>query len=261
MPEVRYTLENPHRAIQSILFDGRSRYAAHLKDFVRMAADYASIPFDASPEGTEPFWNNHWMHSQDTIALTGMIQANHPALYLEVGSGNSTKFARRAVNLYSPKTKIISIDPAPRAVIDSLCTEVVREPLESVNPSAFDSLQPGDILFVDSSHVCSMNSDVTVVFMDIIPRLKPGVLVHFHDIFWPWEHCPRFDKATIQSWVTRNYTEQYLLGCYLLAGQRLQVEMPIAFVANDVELFSILDPLWDYAPPMASASSFWVSVR
>ncbi len=76
----------------------------------------------------------------------------------------------------------------------------------------FRELQAGDVLFIDSSHRCFMNSDVTVLFLEVLPNLPPGVLVQVHDIFIPYDY-PR-------EWVERYYAEQYLLSCYLLLGVR-----------------------------------------
>jgi len=128
---------------------------------------------------------------------------------------------------------------------------VIRQPVEALNGlSAFDRLQPGDLLFVDSSHRCLMNSDVTVTFLDVIPRLRSGVIVHIHDIFLPWDYPLQ--------WVERYYSEQYLLACWLLAGQRLQVELPNMFISHDRELSSLLEPIWPHvASPQRDGGSFW----
>ena len=82
---------------------------------------------------------------------------------------------------HSLQSRITSIDPAPRAESDRLCDSVIRQPLEELDLSVFDDLEPGDFLFIDSSHRTFSNSDVTVVFMDVLPRLRTGVIVHFHE--------------------------------------------------------------------------------
>ena len=247
----RYAAE-PHAGLFRILNEGRERYANRLKAFARTAGDYGDVPGD--PQGVGPYWLNGFFSPLDAIALTGMIQEFRPALYVEIGSGNSTKFARRAVRLYSPKTRILSIDPEPRAEIDAICDEVIRKPLEAVDDlSVFDRLQRGDFLFVDNSHRCLMNSDVTVTFLDVLPRLRPGVIVHIHDIFLPWDYP--------QQWVERYYSEQYLLACYLLAGQRLRVELPNMFICRDKDLTPLLEPFWPHvASPQRDGGSFWFSV-
>src|ERR1019366_3993414 len=104
---------------------------------------------------------------------------------VEIGSGNSTKFVARAIADHGLETKIISIDPQPRAEIDSLCNEVMRKPLEKCNLDIFGTLGESDIVFADNSHQSFMNSDVTVFFCEVLPMLARGVTVGIHDIFLP----------------------------------------------------------------------------
>lgn len=243
----------PHDRLFRLLNQNRSLYADRLRSFLAMAADYLDIP--AEPTALEPYWLNPFFSPLDAIALTDMIQSYRPPLYLEIGSGNSTRFARRASRLYSPHTSIISIDPYPRAEVDTLCDEVIRKPLEAVaDLSLFDRLQSGDVLFFDGSHRCFMNSDVTVFCLDILPRLKPGVVVHLHDIFLPWDYPEHF--------AMRFYSEQYLLACWLLAGNHLRVELPNWFITKDQELLSILDPIWPYvASEQREGCSFWLTIQ
>ena len=159
---------------------------------------------------TEPTWINGWFPGLDSFSLIGMLAKYKPKKYLEVGSGNSTKFARWAIDNFSPKTKLISIDPFPRAEIDSICDQIVRYPLEDVDQKYFTELEAGDILFVDNSHRSFQNSDVTVFFTEILPELNPGVVYGIHDIFIPADYPP--------TWESRFYNEQYLLMSYIFGG-------------------------------------------
>lgn len=191
-----------------------------------------------------------------------MLCEFRPQRFVEVGSGYSTKFARRAIREHSMPTRITSI-PAPRAEIGQLCDSVIRRPLEEVDLGIFDELESGDFLFIDSSHRTFTNSDVTIVFMDVLPRLRSGVLVHFHDIFWPHDYPP--------AWNDRYYSEQYLLGSYLLGdgASRLKVLLPNAFVVHDRELAEICKPLLEipgirrpcddaFSPYGIGGGSFWL---
>ena len=172
-------------------------------------ADFDDVPREPDA-GDGPYWLNDFFPPLDAIALPGMIADCRRALYMEIGSGNRTKFARRAVRRYSPATRIVSIDPEPRAEVNDIGDDVVRERMESVDLAIFRRLYPGDFLFIDSSHRCLMNSDVTATFLEVFPYLQPGVHVHFHDIFLPWGYP--------LEWTGRHYSEQYLLACWLLAG-------------------------------------------
>ncbi len=253
----RWSYSNPHRELYEIINVNRSRYIEHLKSFLRFTQFFAAIPAQKSPDPSQPNWANEWIPPLDAVALYSFIAIGQPRLFLEVGSGNSTKFARRAVKDHGLSTKIVSIDPRPRVEIDGICDQVVREPVENCELDIFDRLESGDILYVDNSHRALMNSDATVVFLDILPRLKPGVLVHFHDIALPYDYPPE--------WKDRYYSEQYLLAAYLLArGSRFDILLPNWFVTIDNELKNILVALWQ-SPEMQNleirGGSFWIQMK
>lgn len=150
---------------------------------------------------------------------------------------------------------ITSIDPEPRSEIDSLCNTVVRSRLEDISPSFFDSMQKGDVLFFDGSHRCFQGSDVTVFFMDILPRLQNGVTVGIQDIFLPFDYPSK--------WTRRFYNEQYLLGTALLYGPEA---FNILFASHFVQHFmqaeisaALPADLLDYLPPL-SGGCFWFNL-
>lgn len=241
----------PHRGLHELLARHNDRYTAHLRRHALCAPEFAAIPRDAESADT-PFWNNGFFTGTDAIALHGMLAYLRPVRYLEVGSGNSTKFVRHAIRTHGLPTRVISIDRQPRAEIDALCDEVVRAPIETVDLAVFDQLNAGDILFIDGSHQCLMNSDVTVVFLEVLPRMKPGVWVHFHDIFLPWDYPPH--------WVDRYYAEQYLLASWLLADSpRIEVELPNYYVSRHSELMTELAPIYSRLPGLQDhGGSFWI---
>lgn len=199
-----------------------------------------------------PCWLNGFIPSLDAVALYSFIALNKPRNYIEVGSGNSTKFVRQAISDHGLNTKIISVDPNPRASIDTICDEIIRVSLEESDLSVFDRLCAGDMLFVDGSHRCLMNSDATVFFLEVLPRLSQGVLVGIHDIFLPFDY-PR-------PWVNRAYSEQYLLACYLLANSnRFRIEFPGFYIGIDQELSYCLQNLWNLIPNaiVKNGFAFW----
>jgi len=189
--------------------DGEAACRATLESFAPFAGDLARIP-QTSTSDVEPRWGNSFFSALDATALYAMLASRRPALLLEVGSGTSTLFAAEAIRRHQLNTRLVSIDPQPRRAIDQVCTEVIRQPFEALPLSTFDRLRPGDILFIDSSHRCLMNSDVTALFLEILPGLPHGVIVHFHDIFLPWDY-PAF-------WGSRYYSEQYLLAAWLMGA-------------------------------------------
>ena len=207
----RWDKDRPHGVLYEILDGNRSTYVNHLESFLPFLDFFREIPAAPSSDAGSavPIWNNGWLHALDAVALYSFLAINKPAHYMEVGSGNSTRFARRAITDHNLDTKVISIDPEPRREIDNICDEVVRSRAECVDPGIFDRLGAGDILFIDSSHRVLMNSDVTAMFIDIIPRLRSGVLVEVHDVMLPFDYP--------EKWAGRHFSEQYLLAAYLLA--------------------------------------------
>jgi predicted O-methyltransferase YrrM len=257
----------PHQQLAAMLEAGRNEYVTRLTRFCSLKDFLRQIPEEATQEAVEPCWGPQpYFNSLDAVALYGMLVEFRPKNFVEVGSGYSTKFARRAIRDHALSTRIISIDPAPRAGIDQLCDSIIRRPLEEIELGIFDALEPGDFLFIDSSHRTFGNSDVTVVFMDVLPRLRAGVVVHFHDIFWPYDYPPE--------WQDRYYSEQYLLAAYLLGNrsEKLTVLLPNAFVIQDRELVQACAPLCTIAgihrsqnanssPHCLEGGSFWLQLR
>lgn len=187
----------------------------------------SKIAYQFDPEKLpEPAWVGVPYCAFDAAALYTIIGETKPKLYLEIGSGITTAFAHRSIQDHELSTRIVSIDPEPRAAIDGVCDEVIRAGLETCDLAVFDRLEPGDILFFDGSHRSYMNSDVTVFMLEILPRLKPGVVVHVHDILLPWDYP---DWAVPWYW-----NEQYILAAYIIgAAARLRPILPTAWVCKD----------------------------
>jgi tetratricopeptide (TPR) repeat protein len=225
--EIRHGSGRPsHPELAAQIGAGRERYRAFIADLGELRADFAEVPVGGDPGQAEPFWLNAWFPPLDAMALTGMLRRRDPRRFVEIGSGVSTKYARRAIGLYGLRTRLTSIDPQPRNEVDALCDEVIRQPLERCDPAVFQGLEAGDILFLDSSHRSFQGSDVTVFFLEILPRLKPGVIVHIHDIYLPDDY--------ISGHVWRLWNEQYLLATALLFGpQAFEILFPCWYVGRD----------------------------
>lgn len=218
-----------HPELSAILERGRDRYAAFIGEMGALQGDFAQVALGGSYESADPFWFNVWFPALDGMALTTMLKRHNPKRFLEIGSGVSTKFARRAVDRLGLQTRLTSIDPEPRNVVDQLCDEVIRRPLEQCDPAMFQALEPGDILFLDSSHRAFQGSDVTVFFTEILPRLKPGVIVQVHDIYLPDDY--------ISGHLRQLWNEQYLLAVALLFGpDRFEILFPCWWVGRDPAL-------------------------
>jgi hypothetical protein len=253
-PRPRYGYGKPaHPELTLLLSRGAAQYRDLLREFLELAPELLAIPLRDSADPGEPCWINHLLDGLDTFALYGFIATRSPRLYVEVGSGFSTKVVRRAIKDRGLATRLISIDPSPRREIDQLCDDVVRMPLEDCDLGFIDDLQANDIFFLDGSHRSFMNSDVTVFFLEILPRLKPGVIVHIHDIYLPFDYlsegCPY-------------YSEQYLLAASLLAGHNgYDILLPNNFVSNTPSIADVLKEFWSAAELRGvkqKGTSFWL---
>jgi hypothetical protein len=228
--EVRHGAGRPaHPQLDAVIGAGRDRYKAVISELAELNDYFAVIPIGGDPSSPEPFWLNPWFPPLDAMALSGMLKRHDPVRFMEIGSGVSTKYARRAVEAFGLRTRLTSVDPQPRNEVDRLCDEVLRQPLEACDPAMFEVLEPGDILFLDSSHRSFQGSDVTVFFLEILPRLKPGVIVHIHDIYLPYDY--------IGGHLRRLWNEQYLLATALIFGaQAFEILFPCWYVEQEADL-------------------------
>lgn len=217
----------PHGRLRAALARESAAYDRFLDALEASAGLLHAVPHEASvAEPITPHWNNTWFTALDAAALVTMLAWKRPARYLEIGSGTSTCFARHAVDALKLPTTLTSIDPMPRRHIDTICDWVVRRPLESCDLKIFDELKAGDIVFFDGSHRAFTNSDVTVFFFEVMPRLAPGVIVHIHDIFIPDDYPT--------AWNHRLYNEQYLLAAMLMCGSPpFRVVLPVMYLCQD----------------------------
>ncbi len=229
----------PHKMLYDIINSNRAMYECILQDFSRYKAYLADIPLTASKEDIIlPHWLNRAIPGLDAASIYYMVAKYKPLKWYEVGSGNSTKFAKSAIVNHKLNTEIMAVDPYPCNEMDLICDTLYKQPLEEINTSLFQQLTANDILFVDNSHRCFSNSDVTTVFLDIFPYLKSGVIVGIHDIFLPYDYPP--------DWNEWYFSEQYLLAVSLLAkGNGLEIILPNAFISLDEQLLKCSAPLWD----------------
>ena len=255
----RWTKERPHPMLYDIINKNRELYKYNLQSFLALSNFFSAINERPTATSTpaDPYWVNGWMAALDGIALYSFLVTNKPKIYMEVGSGNSTKFAHKAIVDHNLDTKIVSIDPFPRAEINQICDEVIRRPVEDIDLQIFDRLCSNDILYIDNSHRALMNSDATTIFLDVIPRLKSGVLVEIHDILLPCDYA--------NEWIDRHYSEQYLLAAYILAkGSLFDIILPNTFISHDNELRGIMAPLWDVEEMKnveKHGCSFWIRMK
>lgn len=154
--------------------------------YATYAADIARLQTPGNPVGYEH--TNNFFRSPDMEILYTLVRTLAPRRIIEIGCGSSTRISRQAISDGGLETTITAIDPWPRNVIAPFVDTFIQERLEDVDEDVFAALEPGDILFIDSSHEVRLGNDVAILFCAILPTLKPGVIVHVHDIFLPFEY-------------------------------------------------------------------------
>jgi predicted O-methyltransferase YrrM len=214
-----------HARIAEILARHEDEYARTLETVLAYEDDLARLPGD--------LWNTRWQPNLDVAVLYALIRRHAPRRYVEIGSGVSTAVAARAKRDGRLDTRIASIDPGPRVPVAA--DEAIAQPLEVADLSRFDELGPDDVVFMDGSHRAFMNSDATVFFLDVLPRLRPGVVVGVHDVLLPEDYPPQ--------WRHWHYSEQYLLAAYLLGGAaRIEPLFAARYMSSRA---AVLAPLWE----------------
>lgn len=241
------------------------REAAQLALAEEMATRWKS-EYDAFPENKvrdgEFHIENGAFESIDAELLWCMIRRHRPRRMIEIGSGNSTLLAAQAHRKNAAEgaapCEFIAIEPYASEVIRRGVpglTRLIQSPVQNVPLEEFASLSAGDILFIDSSHVLKIDSDVQYEFLEILPRLSPGVIVHVHDIFLPCEY-PRH-------WVTQwrlFWNEQYLLQAYLCNNSKARV-LWAGYWMHVAHADTLRRVFGSYARnPQRSPGSFWFEV-
>lgn len=211
IPKRRDYKSLPHMKSKLLWFQAREREYIELLSSFGPYFEKAMEIEDIAVNPTDPSWRNTWFPFIDAITTYCLIASMKPKRYIEVGSGFSTKFAKRAIRDFSPETKLISIDPYPRDEIDQICDEIMRIPLQDVPADFFATLTADDMFFLDSSHRVDQGSDVAVFFGEILPAFPKGMVYGIHDIFYPDQDYP-------EAWLDRHYSEQYMMMAYLDGG-------------------------------------------
>ena len=156
-----------------------------------------------------------------------MIRRFRPKRIIEVGSGDSTRIAIEAIAKNGGDCSHICIEPYEQPWLEAK-VKVLRERLEDVDRSLFTGLEANDILFIDSSHVIRPQGDVLIEFLEILPILKPGVIVHVHDIFSPRDYPKRWILDEVRFW-----NEQYLVEAFLSFNRRWEILVALNYLRHD----------------------------
>jgi hypothetical protein len=189
-----------------------------------------------------------------------MIRDLRPQTVMEIGSGMSSRVIVQALRTNRAGSHTV-VDPFPGEAVRGGfggMTTLIESRVELLDYSLFESLQANDILFIDSSHVVRMGGDVNFLFLEVLPRLQPGVVVHVHDIQLPYEY-PRVyaERPAKLLW-----TEQYLLRALLTSTRRYRVLLGLWYLEQQhPEILRRALPHYEPAIHALQSSSFWLTVE
>jgi hypothetical protein len=189
------------------------------------ASFYDEIPFpDQRSERYRYFFDNPYFSFGDGIILYSFLRHFRPRRVIEVGSGFSSAEMLDVNELFlGSKTQFTFVEPYPDRLLsllsdrDTQTHQIDTRPVQEVNVDTFLALEANDILFIDSSHVAKIGSDVLRIFFHILPLLRKGVIVHFHDILWPFEYPVHWIEEG------RVWSEGYFLRAFLQYNNAFEI--------------------------------------
>jgi len=201
--------------------------------------------------------DNGTYETGDAETLFAMLRQFKPARVLELGSGTSSHIisaALRANDADGNRSTYRVFDPYPWQATElgpASGVEVVALGATDVPPSEYAALEPGDVLFVDTTHTVKTGGDVNHLLLEVVPRLPVGVIVHFHDIFLPYEYPREWVVDMRLAWA-----EQYLLQAFLAFNRQFEVLLPVHALARTAP--AELDRLIPGFHPGAAPGAFWI---
>jgi predicted O-methyltransferase YrrM len=224
----------------------------------RFKIEFDLIPLNINNEN-EYYVNNGSFTAVDGEILYCMIRFLKPKHIYEIGSGNSTLLIIQAVEKNKQETgvdcEIISIDPYHDERVKKIKKEnlkLIIKKVEELDINEFSKLEENDILFIDSSHVLKIGSDVQYEYLDLLPRLNKGVVVHIHDIFLPAEYPKEWVLKEHRFW-----NEQYLLQAFLAFNDSFEILMANSFL--HLKYSDKLEEIFNsYKGKKAWPGSFWM---
>lgn len=214
-------------------------------------------PFSEEPDPSLRYhFANPFFSFGDGLMLHGLLRHLAPRQLIEVGSGHSSALILDTNEHYlGNRIQTTFIEPHPERLNELLRTgdrevaTIIAARAQEADLELFNRLEAGDVLFIDSSHVCKVGSDVNLLILHVLPRLARGVVVHFHDIFYPFEYP--------KSWLLegRFWTEAYLLRAFLSMNPGFRILLWNSYLAHfHSAAIAAKMPLWSRNP----GGSIWI---
>jgi len=221
------------------------------------SSELSRIPEDGVP-GNSFFFNNGFFSHGDAEFYYNIIRHFRPLKIIEIGSGNSTLIAEMAaskncVDFLSSKCEITCIEPYEMKWLENMDVIVKRDVVENIPVSFFSQLNKNDILFIDSSHMIRPQGDVLYELLEILPTLKPGVLIHIHDIFTP--------KNYPDQWIIKDHrfwNEQYLLEAFLSCNKDFTIVGSLNYLHHNHRSLFFSKMILKKTNREIEPASFWI---
>jgi len=234
---------------------------AHLEELEilnQLDLSFPSVPADSSNHSfpsTNSFTGHPNFCAADADLYFLMIRNFQPKQIIEVGSGFSTSVALKGLEDGSTMVhdaRMICIEPFEMPFLEQTKgIRLIRKPVEQVGIDLFESLGPNDILFIDSSHIIRPGNDLLFLMFEVLPRLKSGVIIHFHDIFSPYHYPQDWLEKKMRFW-----NEQYLLEAFLCNNKNFKVLFSLHALAKKAP--EQLRKTLRHFSPEQGPSSFWI---
>ena len=232
-------------------FDGKEMWeninlrVEEQKEFYeKLLQEYPRLPFPAEKSDQFRYYiDNGFFCESDAYTLSAILRYTKPKRIVEVGSGFSSAVMLDTLDYANLSAEISFIEPyADRlksllSSSDRATATILEEPVQAVSLDVFKTLQSGDILFIDSSHVAKIGSDVTHLILRVLPVIRAGVWIHVHDIFYPWSYPNGWVKEG------RAWNEGLFLRAYLTQNTKVNISAFNCFAGSCFpELFKSAAP-------------------
>lgn len=253
-------LINPGKHLKKSLREDRNLPGIHWNTGEQLALlesfdfnqELGLFPVDKKNE-LEYYYKNGSFESGDAEYLYNIIRSKKPGIFVEIGSGFSTLIANSAIKKNNNGCKHICIEPYEMKWLEQLGVEVIRKKVEDTDMAIFKTLQKGDILFIDSSHIIRPQGDVLLEYLEILPQLNPGVIIHVHDIFTPKDYLDEFYFNYHFMW-----NEQYLLEALLTNNDNFKIIGAVNYLKHHhFDLLAAKCPILKQQP-YREPGSFWM---
>ncbi|MDH4128397.1 MAG: class I SAM-dependent methyltransferase [Spirochaetota bacterium] len=234
-----------------------------LKDLGKKFATECHFPPHPTQNSIDFYTENNSFSYGCGAILHCMIRNFNPKKIIEIGSGMSSRVISRAIKMNRQEdnpVEYIIIDPYPSEITKNSLkgiSKLIESRVELQDLSLFEQLKQNDILFIDSSHSVKIGSDVNFLFLEVIPSLSPGVIIHIHDIALPYEYGKAYatDESIRQFW-----TEQYLLQSFLCYNNQFEILLALHYLQSECfeDFKKAFAPAYNPHFHKLTSGSFWI---